>query len=199
MAVWDTIAEGFIKAGVRFYNNTRHKHLMMTESFYDWVVYCITGVIMASALLEGKRTRFPAAFFYGSIVLLVVLIVAGGLNWWFYRSKFGSVVVIFAATTLLMTRFRMVIYALRFRSLVAGLQSHVNKGFRIILVLPENEDEKIVLMSMLSKKIPAGALFYTQTALGPYSGIYCMHWDKSILWAKVTCFSVSNNFLPEPG
>ncbi|AIX52673.1 TPA: hypothetical protein HMV82_15955 [Escherichia coli] len=143
---------------------------MMTESFYDWVVYCITGVIMASALLEGKRTRFPAAFFYGSIVLLVVLIVAGGLNWWFYRSKFGSVVVIFAATTLLMTRFRMVIYALRFRSLVAGLQSHVNKGFRIILVLPENEDEKIVLMSMLSKKIPAGALFYTQTALGPYSG-----------------------------
>ncbi|MDA4819339.1 hypothetical protein NY478_09705, partial [Enterobacter hormaechei] len=81
-------------------------------------------------------------------MLLVVLIVAGGLNWWFYRSKFGSVVVIFAATTLLMTRFRMVIYALRFRSLVAGLQSHVNKGFRIILVLPENEDEKIVLMSM---------------------------------------------------
>ena len=87
MAVWDTIAEGFIKAGVRFYNNTRHKHLMMTESFYDWVVYCITGVIMASALLEGKRTRFPAAFFYGSIVLLVVLIVAGGLNWWFYSRK----------------------------------------------------------------------------------------------------------------
>ncbi|HFV9915982.1 TPA: hypothetical protein ACIBH9_002451 [Salmonella enterica subsp. diarizonae serovar 61:l,v:z35] len=143
---------------------------MMTESFYDWVVYCITGVILASALLEGKKTRFPAAFFYGSIVLLVVLIVAGGLNWWFYRSKFGSVVAIFAATTLLMTRFRMVIYALRFRTLVAGLQSHVSKGFRIILVLPENEEEKSILMSKLSKAVPAGALFYTQTALGPYSG-----------------------------
>ncbi|HAD9512147.1 TPA: hypothetical protein H1U83_004415 [Salmonella enterica] len=143
---------------------------MMTESFFDWVVYCITGVILASAFLEGKRTRFPAAFFYGSIVLLVVLIVAGALNWWFYRSKFGSVVVIFAATTLLMTRFRLVIYAFRFRTLVADLQSHLAKGFRIILVLPENEDEKTVLLSKLSKVIHSGTLFYTRTALGPYSG-----------------------------
>ncbi|RAZ53060.1 hypothetical protein DP194_24150, partial [Enterobacter hormaechei subsp. xiangfangensis] len=60
---------------------------MMTESFYDWVVYCITGVIMASALLEGKRTRIPAAFFYGSNVLLDVMKVPGRHNRWFYRSK----------------------------------------------------------------------------------------------------------------
>jgi len=143
---------------------------MMTESFYDWVVYCITGLILASALLEGKRTRFPAAYFYGSLVLLVVLLVVGGLNWWYHRSKLGSVVVIFTIVTLLMTRFRMVIYALRFRKLVADLQSYISKGFRIILVLPENEDEKAVLVGKLSKILPVGALFYTHTALGPYSG-----------------------------
>ena len=45
-----------------------------------------------------------------------------------------------------------------------------NKGFRIILVLPENEDEKTVLLSKLSKVIHSGTLFYTRTALGPYSG-----------------------------
>nr|UGK56220.1 hypothetical protein [Escherichia coli] len=68
----------------------------MTESFFDWVVYCITGVILASAFLEGKKEPvFRLHFFTEALCCWSFLIVAGALNWWFYRSKFGSVVVIF--------------------------------------------------------------------------------------------------------
>ncbi|MGV7963782.1 hypothetical protein QPK13_22775 [Photorhabdus tasmaniensis] len=142
----------------------------MTEAFYDGVVYSITALILASAFFEGKKIRFPAAFFYGSVVLLVILLLAGSLNWWFYRSKFGAVVVIFASMTLFMTRFRMVIYALRFRKLVKDIKSRIGQGYRVILVLPENEEEKCVLLAKLNRSIPDDSLFHTYTALGPYSG-----------------------------
>ncbi|EBU6724796.1 hypothetical protein DKS63_23295, partial [Salmonella enterica subsp. enterica serovar Give] len=94
---------------------------MIGESIFDWVIYGISILIFASALIEGKTTRYPALFFYGSLILMLILIVAGGLNWWFYRSKYGAVIVIFTVVSLLMTRFRLVIYKLRLRKLVSEI------------------------------------------------------------------------------
>jgi hypothetical protein len=82
---------------------------------------------------------------------MLILIVAGGLNWWFYRSKYGAVIVIFTVVSLLMTRFRLVIYKLRLRKLVSEIRFHIKSGFRIILVLSDNEDERNVLLAMLNK------------------------------------------------
>jgi len=143
---------------------------MIGEIFLDCVVYGISILIFASALIEGKTTRYPAIFFYGSLILMLILIVVGGLNWWFYRSKYGAIIVIFTVVSLLMTRFRLVIYRLRFRKLVSEIRTRINAGFRIILVLSDNEDERNVLLAMLKKVLPVQSLIYTRDALGPYSG-----------------------------
>lgn len=127
-------------------------------------------MVFASALIEGKTTRYPAFFFYGSLILMLILIVAGGLNWWFYRSKYGAVIVIFTVVSLLMTRFRLVIYKLRLRKLVSEIRFRIKTGFRIILVLSDNEDERNVLLAMLNKVLPEQSLIYTRDALGPHSG-----------------------------
>nr|UGK56221.1 hypothetical protein [Escherichia coli] len=99
-----------------------------------------------------------------------------------------------------MTRFRLVIYAFRFRTLVADLQSHVAKGFRIILVLPENEDEKTVLLSKLSKVIHSGTLFlYPNSSGSIFWGSPACSGTKSTEMARAICFFVSNNFRLELG
>ncbi|WP_338366196.1 hypothetical protein [Enterococcus faecalis] len=56
---------------------------MIGESIFDWVIDGISILIFASALIEGKTTRYPALFFYGNLILILILIVAGGINWWF--------------------------------------------------------------------------------------------------------------------
>ncbi|MCU2955043.1 hypothetical protein N8S78_21980 [Enterobacter hormaechei subsp. hoffmannii] len=142
---------------------------MIGESIFDWVIYGISILIFASALIEGKTTRYPALFFYGSLILMLILIVAGCLNWWFYRSKYGAVIVIFTVVSLLMTRFRLVIYKLRLRKLVSEIRFRIKTGFRIILVLSDNEDERNVLLSMLSNVLPEQTLIHTRDALGPHS------------------------------
>ena len=142
----------------------------MIAMMFDWIIYGITFLILASVFIEGKHTRHPAVFFYGSLVLLVLLITAGSLNWWFYGSKYGAVVVIFALVSLIMTRFRRFIYSMRFRQLVKDLNARVKEGYRIILVLPEDEDERSVLLARLTKLLPADALLYAPAALGPCSG-----------------------------
>lgn len=101
---------------------------------------------------------------------MLILIVAGGLNWWFYRSKYGAVIVIFTVVSLLMTRFRLVIYKLRLRKLVSEIRFRIKTGFRIIPVLSDNEDERNVLLSMLSNVLPEQTLIHTRDALGPHSG-----------------------------
>lgn len=155
----------------------------MTPTLYDWIIYSVTFLILLSVLLEGKRTRHPALFFYGSLVLLLLLVVVGALNWWVYGSSFGAVIVIFCLITLLFTRFRLVIYAIRFKKLVSDIKGKVKNGFRIILVLPENDEEKAVLLLKLRDALPDSSLIYAPSALGPASGpllsILALHHQKS--------------------
>ena len=47
---------------------------MIGESIFDWVIYGISILIFASALIEGKTTRYPALFFYGSLILMLIKI-----------------------------------------------------------------------------------------------------------------------------
>lgn len=143
---------------------------MMNESFFDWIIYGISGLILASALLEGRTTRYPGFFFYGSLILMLVLIIAGSLNWWFFHSKYGAVIVIFAVMSLLITRFRLVIYKLRYRKIVSDVKNRIESGFRIIMVLNDSEEERSILVGMLKRAIPEHALIYARTALGPHSG-----------------------------
>ena len=54
---------------------------MIGESIFDWVIYGISILIFASALIEGKTTRYPALFFYGSLILMLILIVGLSGPW----------------------------------------------------------------------------------------------------------------------
>jgi hypothetical protein len=143
---------------------------MLSESVFNYVIYAITSVIILSAFWENKQTRYASAFFWGSVVLTTILVAAAALNWWLYRSALGGVIVIFIFSGLCMTRFRLVIYALRFRKLTLELSQRVREGYRIALVLPEGEDEKAVLLSRLQRVLPVGTFLHAPMALGPLSG-----------------------------
>lgn len=143
---------------------------MLSESFYDYVIYAITVVILLSAFWENKQTRYASVFFWGSVALTSILVAAAAINWCLYGSALGGVIVIFIFSGLCMTRFRLVIYALRFRKLTLELCQRVREGYRIVLVLPEDEDEKAVLLSRMQKVLPVGTIIHAPTALGPLSG-----------------------------
>ena len=143
---------------------------MLSESFYDCVIYAITAVILLSAFWENKQTRYTSVFFWGSVALTILLVAAAAINWWHYHSALGGVIVIFIVGGLCMTRFRLVVYALRFHKLTSALAQRIRVGNRVVLVLPEGEDEKRVLLSRLQKMLPDGALIHAPGALGPLSG-----------------------------
>ncbi|NRN29687.1 hypothetical protein [Photorhabdus heterorhabditis] len=136
------------------------------QSTLDYLTYGITAVVFLSIYLEGRRTRYPRTLFYFSLVLLAALVVIGGLNWWLYRSFYGLMIVAFTVYALIGTRFRLMVYSLRFSKLVANLKDCVGQGKRVILVLPDNAEEKQVLLSLLAEKIPVGQYLYTPFALG---------------------------------
>lgn len=142
---------------------------MLTESFYDCVIYAVTAVILISAFWENKQSRFASVFFCGSVVLTVLLVAAAATNWWLYRSALGGVIVIFIVSGLCMTRFRLVVYALRFQKLASGLAQRVRAGYRILLVLPECEEEKEVLLSRLRKVVKDDAFIHVPGGLGARS------------------------------
>lgn len=109
----------------------------MNNMLLDWLTYLITAVIVLSILLEGKTTRYPSLFFYGSLLLLGLLLVVAGANWWFYHSAYGLVIVLFTLLSLVCTRFRLVIYACRFKNIVKQITKYTEQGHRVIMVLPE--------------------------------------------------------------
>lgn len=143
--------------------------ILMNNMLLDWLTYLITAVIVLSILLEGKTTRYPSLFFYGSLLLLGLLLVVAGANWWFYHSAYGLVIVLFTLLSLVCTRFRLVIYACRFKNIVKQITKYTEQGHRVIMVLPEPEEEKNILLAQLRAAVPEEKLLYTPFACGPGS------------------------------
>lgn len=134
--------------------------------FLDCITYAITAVIVLSVFVEGKQTRYPRTFFYSSLVMVLLLIIVGSANWWFYHSFYGLAIAGLSTYGLLGTRFRMYVYALRFRVLVKELTAAVSAGSRVIMVLPDDDEQSQLLFQLLARQIPGGAIFRTNQAFG---------------------------------
>ena len=136
-------------------------------AFYlDCITYTITAVIVLSVFIEGKQTRYPRLFFYSSLVLVFLLIIVGSANWWLYHSFYGLAIAGMSMYGLLGTRFRLYVYALRFRTLVKDLTTAVSQGSRVIMVLPDDEEQSQLLIQLLDRQMPGGAFFRTEQAFG---------------------------------
>lgn len=129
-------------------------------AFYlDCITYTITAVIVLSVSLKVSR---PATLVYSftmtSVKRTASMSLAGGItSLKLYHSFYGLAIAGMSMYGLLGTRFRLYVYALRFRTLVKDLTTAVSQGSRVIMVLPDDEEQSQLLIQLLDRQMPGGA------------------------------------------
>ena len=132
----------------------------------DLVTYVLVGLIITSAFIEGKRTRYRFAIFFISVCIYLGVIAVGLSNWIINDSKFGFGISAMALFAMLAGKFRILIYRIRSVKLSKNLVDGVSAGKRYLFVLPDNAEFSDEIVRTLNKKFSGtNSIFITDVAM----------------------------------
>lgn len=132
----------------------------------DLITYVLVGLILASTVIEGKRTRYRFAIFFISVCIYVGIIAVGFSNWIFNDSKFGFGIAAMALFAVLAGKLRILIYRVRSVILSKNLVEGVSTGNRFLFVLPDNAEFSDEIVRTLNKKFSGtNSLFITDVGI----------------------------------